>query len=62
MKCPKCSRTLHPWPLKRPGTCSPKSWVNCIRNDRRTLDIVEVQRTQYAIERKMQPQLRTTED
>ena len=30
--CPKCGRTLSPWPLARPGGCAPKDWVGCINN------------------------------
>jgi len=28
IKCPKCKRDLHPWPV-----VAPDFWVNCIRND-----------------------------
>ena len=28
--CERCGRNKEPWPLKRPGNCSPKHWVNCI--------------------------------
>jgi len=33
IKCPKCKRDLHPWPVVRPAACAPDYWVNCIRND-----------------------------
>ena len=31
--CSRCSREIHPWPLKRGNLCSPKLWAYCIRND-----------------------------
>jgi hypothetical protein len=34
--CPRCRRVVDPWHLKRGNNgnlCSPKGWVNCIRND-----------------------------
>lgn len=30
--CPYCLRPSTGWPLRRPDRCSPKGWVNCIRN------------------------------
>jgi hypothetical protein len=32
MICPRCGRQAVGWPLKRADVCSPKNWVDCIRN------------------------------
>ncbi len=32
MNCPHCGRPNVGWPITRPNKCSPKDWVNCIRN------------------------------
>jgi len=29
--CPRCKRIAKGWPLHRPDVCSPKEWMNCIR-------------------------------
>lgn len=28
--CPRCGRTIHPWPLFH-RACAPKEWVHCIK-------------------------------
>jgi len=30
--CPRCKRRAEGWPLRRADICSPKNWVNCIRD------------------------------
>ena len=30
--CLRCKRVTEGWPLVRPDVCSPKGWVQCIRN------------------------------
>lgn len=32
MICPRCKREATGWPLRRADLCSPRDWVNCIRN------------------------------
>ena len=32
MICPRCGRPMVGWLVVRPDRCSPKYWVNCIRN------------------------------
>lgn len=31
MTCPRCSRPLSPWPLRRPDTCSAAAAAVCVR-------------------------------
>lgn len=30
LRCKRCGRECHPWPLKRSAICAPKNWANCI--------------------------------